>query len=283
MPHTPAPGLQRFFLDISYRGTSYHGWQRQTNAPSVQETVEDCLTQVLGRSHNEKVTIQGSGRTDTGVHALRQVAHVDLPEETDLSRLYIAVNGTLPADIALRSIHPVKPEAHARFSAFRRRYIYVAMARKTPFASGMAAWLRGPVPDLERMNAAADILLQHEDFQSFSRSKTNVTHFRCQLQEARWHQEGELFIFEVASNRFLRGMVRAIVGTTWEVGMGFRPLATFEDILLHKDRRYAGRAAPAVGLYFANTEYNQDIFLENPLQSLPLDAKAWLANPLFLA
>lgn len=245
----------RYFIEIGYLGTHFHGWQAQKDGViTVQGELEKALSTVL----NEPVQIQGSSRTDTGVHARQQFAHFDV-----LSPLHPALpdrlNRFLHPDIAVRAIYPVTDDKHARFDAIGRKYIYRIIGRKDPFKTQTAA-LYTRKPDVGAMNQAAEILLQHSNFQSFSKVKTNVLTFQCTLTEALWLENDETLEFHITANRFLRGMVRAIVGTLLDVGYGKTSLGNVEDILASQDRTKAGSAARAEGLTLEKVIYPTQYF-----------------------
>lgn len=242
-------------MHLAYDGSPYHGWQTQPNAHTVQQEIEEALAQILRRP----CPIMGSGRTDTGVHALEQVAHFDVEEAIEEALLRKKLNGILPPAIAIHSIQEVQAEAHARFDAVDRSYCYQVRLRKDPFAPGRA-WTLYQNPDLEKMNEAALFLLKQEDFQCFSKVHTDVRHFRCSLYEAYWEQEGDALRFHIRANRFLRGMVRAIVGTLVALGQGKVSLGQFQEILASGDRRMAGAAAPPYGLYLSSVRYPESVY-----------------------
>jgi tRNA pseudouridine38-40 synthase len=204
----------------------------------------------------------GAGRTDTGVHARQMFAHFDLAEEiVNPQELVFLLNGFLKDDIAIRSIRRVQPDAHARFDATARDYEYHISTAKDPFNAPLHYYLKNS-PDIELMNQAAKILLLHEDFQCFSRSNTDVKTFLCTIKNATWQQEGSSLIFFISANRFLRNMVRAIVGTLLEVGYKKREVKDIEMVIKSKDRGEAGFSAPAQGLYLSRIEYPQNIFID---------------------
>ncbi|SDL52130.1 tRNA pseudouridine38-40 synthase [Siphonobacter aquaeclarae] len=243
-------------IELAYNGSGYNGWQRQPNAVSVQEELEKGLSLLL----REPINLIGSGRTDTGVHAAQQFAHFDreAPIE-DIPFLLFKLNHVLSQGIAVYRIFPVADTVHARFTATSRKYEYHIARRKTPFRPAMVYPLDMPL-DIEAMNEAGKILLQHEDFQSFSLVKTQVKTFRCRITEARWVEEGTELVFHVRADRFLRGMVRALVGTLLEVGRNRLSLAELEEIILAKDRRKAGRAVPPDGLFLMEVTYPENAF-----------------------
>lgn len=245
----------RYFIDLAYDGTRYHGWQTQKNASSVQETLDQALCLILG----ETVETVGSGRTDTRVHALQQVAHFDVSRKIQAEKIRDRLNSYLPGDIAIRHIWEVKPDAHARFDAVRRCYEYRISRIKDPFLIQRAFYFRSKI-DLERMNEAAGILINTRNFQSFSRVKTEVNHFICEVYDAVWEKAGEMIIFSICADRFLRGMVRALVGTMLDIGTGKTGIDDLNKIILQRDRKAAGRAVPAHGLYLKSVRYPEEIY-----------------------
>ena len=249
----------RYFIQLSYRGTAYHGWQTQANGLSVQKTLENALSQRFGKP----VYVVGSGRTDAGVHAEQQFAHFDTDEPLPLSEpLLYSLNCILPDDMAIHAIFPVGATDHARFSATSRYYQYHITRHKNAFQAGLAYHFR-PLLDIDRMNEACQLLVPCLDFESFSKARANVTHFRCKLDFAYWQRTADdRLTFHIRANRFLWGMVRTIVGTMVEIGQGRMSLDQFEQIILAKDRRVAGRAAPANGLYLVEVTYPDRVFDE---------------------
>lgn len=245
----------RYLFSISYRGTHYNGWQTQANAKGVQEVVEDVLCKIL----REKINIVGSGRTDTGVHCQRQYFHADISEIKNNEALLQNLNAFLPKDIAIHSIQPIHPEASARYHATERSYRYLITRKKDPLLVGMAWYCFKPL-DIPTMNRAAALLKGTHDFECFSKVKTDVNHFVCTLKKAQWNQKKDILYFDIAANRFLRGMVRAIVGTLVDVGSGKISLKEFEAILKSKDRKKAGMNVPAEGLYLMDVKYPKRIF-----------------------
>lgn len=247
---------KRYFLELGYKGTGYHGWQIQGNALTVQEIVEDAISVLL----RDSTSILGSGRTDTGVHASQQFVHFDADEITERDTFIKKLNGVLPKDIAAFELRPVTPGAHARFSAKWRSYEYRISIQKNPFEEDLS-WFCYYKLDVSRMNEAAELLLHYLDFECFSRVKTEVNHFECKIKEAYWEQIGQHLIFHITANRFLRGMVRAIVGTLVLVGRGKLDLEEFRAIILSKKRIRAGSSAPAQGLFLTKVVYPESIFI----------------------
>jgi len=251
----------RYFIQLSYDGTGYHGWQVQPNGVSVQEVLQKALSTLL----RQPTEVTGAGRTDAGVHASMMVAHFDWPaahedegcEEMplDCTQLTYKLNRLLPPDVAVQAVRPVGPEMHARFSATRRTYHYYIHTRKDPFLRGYSWQVNVPL-DFALMNEAAQVLLEYSDFTSFSKTGTDVKTNICQLTEARWEQlkPGE-WRFTVSANRFLRNMVRAIVGTLVEVGRHRMTISQMRHAIEAKDRQRAGESVPGHALYLTNIEY----------------------------
>ena len=251
----------RYFIQLSYDGTGYHGWQVQPNGVSVQEVLQKALSTLL----RQPTEVTGAGRTDAGVHASMMVAHFDWPaahkgegcEEAplDCTQLTYKLNRLLPPDVAVQAVRPVGPEMHARFSATRRTYHYYIHTRKDPFLRGYSWQVNVPL-DFALMNEAAQVLLEYSDFTSFSKTGTDVKTNICQLTEARWEQlkPGE-WRFTVSANRFLRNMVRAIVGTLVEVGRHRMTISQMRHAIEAKDRQRVGESVPGHALYLTNIEY----------------------------
>ena len=253
--------MARFFITMSFDGTAYCGWQVQPNGVSVQGTVEAALSKLLRRD----VGITGAGRTDAGVHAAMMVAHFDAePEElpqsprqgqTPTDYLAYRLNGMLPQDIAIHDIKVVAPEMHARFSARARTYYYYVHTRKSPFLRDRS-WRLVARPDFQLMNKAADMLLEVADFTSFSKLHTDAKTNICHVTHARWVQLSDYeWRFEITADRFLRNMVRAIVGTLMEVGRATLSPDGFRQVIEQKDRSAAGDSVPARGLFLQFIEY----------------------------
>jgi len=248
----------RFFLEFSYAGTNYHGWQRQPNAISVQEVMEGALGTLL----KQPTPLLAAGRTDTGVHARQMVAHFDSTLHVDQrSSLVYQLNQFLPPDVVIHQIHPVKDHAHARFDALSRSYEYHIVEGKTAFGNELHYRINQTL-DLEVMNEAAQLLLQYEDFECFSKSKTDVKTFLCNIHQARWSRTEKGYIFTISANRFLRNMVRAIVGTLLEIGLKKKAIADLDRIIRSKKRSEAGYSVPAQGLFLTAITYPEDIFIE---------------------
>ena len=235
-------------------GKHYHGWQKQPNAKTVQETLEDALSKLL----REPIALMGAGRTDTGVHAKKMVAHFDRSKISDLTDLTYRLNAFLPEDIAVEKLVTVPNEAHARFDAIERTYEYWIVQHKNPFYTDAAYFYKYPL-DVEKMNAAATLLLSYSDFECFSKSNTDVKTYRCHVKKASWAQKNERLVFTITADRFLRNMVRAIVGTLLEVGEGKKDLSDVKTILKSGDRGKAGPSVPAKGLYLIAVNYPKTI------------------------
>ena len=244
----------RYFIELSYDGTPFVGWQRQPSGDSVQSCLEDALS-ILFR---KPLSIVGAGRTDAGVHAHQLFAHVDLDEHVDQD-LTFRLNKLLPKEIAVRNIIAVAQDAHARFDAVSRSYRYHITTQKNPFLQKRSYQFAKPL-DLDLMNQAAKILIDHEDFKCFSKSKTDVKTYVCDIQQVHWQQNGSELVFFIQANRFLRNMVRAIVGTLIEVGLRKISISDFEAILASCDRSQAGYSVPAHGLYLEKVNYPKHIF-----------------------
>lgn len=247
----------RYFLTLAFNGTPFHGWQRQPNASSVQQTLEEALSTLL----RQPIAILGAGRTDTGVHAKRMVAHfeADLSKATEDNLVYL-LNRYLDENICIYSLKRVKPEAHARFDATARTYQYHLATQTNPFRQQLQYTFPSPL-DFDLMNQAAAILLQYNDFECFSKSNTDVKTFLCTITQAIWVLNKEEAIFTITANRFLRNMVRAIVGTLIEVGQKKISVDQMHHIITSKDRGAAGYSVPACGLYLTEIEYPSEIYL----------------------
>ena len=247
----------RYFFDISYKGTAYHGWQQQPNALTVQEVINKALYTLFG----EQIETIGSGRTDTGVHAKMQVFHADIPEKYELPDLQHKLNGLLPHDIVVNQIDKVKEDAHARFSAVSRGYEYRISFRKTPFGENEDYFLPKH-PNASIINQGCQLLLGEHDFASFSRVKTDVNNFRCTIYQAEWNQSPDRAVFIIKANRFLRGMIRALVGTLLDLGFDKISIDDFKAIIAAQNRTVAGQSVPPQGLYLCDVRYPDEIFIK---------------------
>lgn len=249
----------RYFIKLAYNGTNYHGWQSQPNASSVQETLNKAVSVVL----NTKVNLTGAGRTDTGVHAKEMYAHFDFEPLFDIQNLIHKLNSYLPKDIVVYDIICVPDQAHARFDATKRTYEYHINTFKNAFSQN-ESWYFHQKLDLDLMNEASKILFNHIDFQCFSKVNTDVNTFDCTIFEAYWTRDtANKLIFTISANRFLRNMVRAIVGTLINVGLHKITINDFNEIIKNKNRKKAGFSVPAHGLYLTKIEYNYIKNLKN--------------------
>ena len=247
--------MPRYFLHLAYNGADYHGWQSQPNAITVQETVEKALSRVLRR----QVAIVGAGRTDTGVNARSMYAHFDVDNEiVDPQRLISALNSLVGRDIAIYGIRRVADDAHARFDAVARTYKYFVTTRKSPFDYRFA-WNPPYRLDVDAMNAAAARLADYIDFTSFSKLHTDVVTNNCRIYEARWTAESDRLTFTIKADRFLRNMVRAIVGTLVDVGRGKTSVDEFCRIIERKDRCAAGASVPGNALFLWQVDYPYEV------------------------
>ncbi|SFC41041.1 tRNA pseudouridine38-40 synthase [Parapedobacter composti] len=245
---------KRYFIELAFIGTAYHGWQIQPNAVTVQELLDKALTTIL----RQPVNTVGCGRTDTGVHATQLYAHFDVRDDELLKQpdeCCYKLNALLPHDIAVRRLFAVAPGAHARFDAVKRSYEYHTHFGKNPFLHGRSWQLRG-VPDVDAMNEAAKILLEYDDFSCFSKSNTQVHTHICEIMRAEWlWVSDQQLVFYISANRFLRNMVRAIVGTLIEIGRGENKPAYMHTVIQSKSRAVAGSSVPACGLYLTEVIY----------------------------
>lgn len=242
-------------MEICYKGTNYSGWQVQDNSNSIQGEIQNALTTLL----KSETDIMGAGRTDAGVHGLGMVAHFDAVEIKDQNDFQYKVNSILPKDIAVRSIRPVREDAHARFDAISRSYEYRIHTRKEPFSSDDSYFFNKELDD-ECIEKAIEIIKSHRDFEAFSKVHTEVNHFNCDIFEASWERSASHHVFRIRADRFLRGMVRTIVGTLLDIGTKRTSIEQLQTILASKDRKLAGRAVPAHGLYFMETRYPEEIW-----------------------
>lgn len=248
--------MQRYFMEIAYNGSNYHGWQFQPNASSVQETLENAVSLIL----REKIKITGCGRTDTGVHASSFYLHFDTDNTKNTEDIKFRLNNYLPHDIAIKNIFPVKNTAHARFNANKRTYKYYIHTEKDPFIEGLSFFTPFK-PNLKSMNEACKYLFEFIDFTSFSKVHTDNKTNTCTIYKAEWKQSDHRIIFEISADRFLRNMVRAIVGTMLDIGKGKLTHPEIKDIIKAKDRSAAGHSASAKGLFLTNVEYPKEIFI----------------------
>ena len=248
----------RYFFEIAFNGKPYHGWQIQENAITVQQIVQEKL-QLIHK--NEKPTVTGCGRTDAGVHAEQFFFHVDIPPISNLDKYCFQMNNMLPIEIQLKQIHLVKEDAHARFDALSRTYEYRFSTLKSPFSSGFVTYISEKI-NVNNMNECCQMIKGKHDFTSFSKTHTDVNHFFCEILEAEWVKKDEQIIFRVKANRFLRNMVRALVGTMVLVGKEKISSSDFKKIIMSKDRTKAGPSAKAHGLFLTNIAYSNHIYVQ---------------------
>ncbi|AUS06084.1 tRNA pseudouridine(38-40) synthase TruA [Pseudotamlana carrageenivorans] len=244
----------RYFLELSYNGKPYHGWQNQPNAISVQEVLAKALTTILG----EKISIMGAGRTDAGVHASQMFAHFDSQMAFEKDKFLYKLNSYLPLDIAINDVFRVHDEAHTRFDALSRQYLYRITTKKNVFQYEQSYFVKKPL-DVDKMNAASKILFDYEDFQCFSKSNTDVKTYNCEIMKAEWFYKDDELHFVIKANRFLRNMVRAIVGTMVNIGLGKIAVEEMHSIIQSKSRCEAGFSVPAHALFLTHIEYPEDI------------------------
>jgi len=250
---------QRYFIHLAYNGKNYNGWQIQDNAPSVQAYVNDACSAIF----QSDINVIGCGRTDTGVHALNFYAHFELTEGLNIKSktTYLnKLNGFLPADIKIINILQVDPDAHARFSAISRTYEYWISQEKDPFNNDLSYFLYGDL-DIATMNAASKILFEYSDFTSFSKLHTDTKTNNCAIKQAHWKKDGNKLVFTIQADRFLRNMVRAIVGTLLDIGKGKISNNDFKEIIESKNRSNAGYSVPAKALFLKEVNYPPAIFL----------------------
>lgn len=252
--------MYRYFLQLSYIGTAYHGWQIQENAITVQQVLNEKLSIIL----QEKINAIGAGRTDTGVHAEYFMLHFDTEKPISDSALFIdKMNKVLPRDIALYRLFKVSREANTRFDALSRSYEYRITCKKNPFFTDLAWYYRVPLK-VNLMNHAAKILYEYQDFTSFSKTGTQVKTNNCKIYDAQWFEmDNNLLIFRIKADRFLRNMIRAITGTLIDVGREKLSLTDFRKIIESKNRSNAGFSVPAHGLFLTNIEYPEGMLISN--------------------
>ncbi len=247
---------QRYFMDISYLGKDYPGWQRQKNVTAIQNILEEKMSIFF----QKKIRIVGSSRTDAGVHALQQFAHVDLPPLQNLSQAVYHLNQLLPIHVAINQIYSVKNDAHARFDAIQRTYVYKIIRKKNPFTSTTHHYLRKKLCR-RAINQGIKYLSKTTNFSSFSKKNPSEKHFLCQIFAMTWHEIEDEITFSITANRFLRGMVRAIVGTLLCVGQKQLSIVDLKKIIHNKDRCQSQiKMAPAQGLYLKSVIYPDHIF-----------------------
>ncbi|EAQ40658.1 tRNA pseudouridine(38-40) synthase TruA [Polaribacter sp. MED152] len=240
----------RYFIELSYNGKNYHGWQIQPDVISVQEKLNSALSTIF----QQDIQVVGAGRTDTGVHASQMFAHFDVDKNLK-GDFAFKLNSILPKDIVVYKVFLVDDEKHARFDAVSRSYEYKIWLGRNPFLLDFSWQIHSQKPDLKLMNEAAKLLTEYTDFQTFSKVKTEVYTFNCDVTEAFWEQKGEELTFHISANRFLRNMVRAIVGTLLDVGFGKISIDDFRNIIESKNRGNAGLSVPAKGLFLTQIKY----------------------------
>ncbi len=248
----------RYFIHLAYNGTDFHGWQVQDNAPTIQETVNKALSTLLGKGIN----VIGCGRTDTGVHASDFYAHFDWNykfSEKKLNDLVFKLNRFLPNAILIFDIKEVKPEVNSRFDAVSRTYKYYVNRRKDPFNEDLSFYIYGEL-NVEKMNLAAQKMMQFTDFTSFSKLHTQTKTNHCKITYAKWEEKEHQLIFTITADRFLRNMVRAIVGTLLDVGKGKLSIEDFIQIIENKNRCDAGYSVPGKALFLHKVNYPEDIW-----------------------
>jgi len=240
----------RYFIELSYNGKNYHGWQTQPDVISVQEKINSALSTL----YQQEIQVVGAGRTDTGVHASQMFAHFDV-DKIVKGDLVFKLNSILPQDIVVYRVFEVDAEKHARFDAVSRSYEYKVWLGRNPFLLDFSWQIHSQNLDIKIMNEAAKLLLEYENFQTFSKVKTEVYTFNCNVTEAFWEQKGNELTFTISANRFLRNMVRAIVGTLVDVGLGKLTVTDFRKIIESKNRSNAGLSVPAKGLFLTQIKY----------------------------
>ena len=255
----------KYFFEIAYHGKKYAGWQNQANAIGIQSIIENTLSQMF----RTEIKIIGSGRTDTGVHCEQQFFHCELEKAFEYDSLIQRMNSFLPKDIVVKAIRKVKPDANARFDALERTYQYRITRKRNPFLEGLTWHYFRPL-DIQTMNRAAALLQGEHDFECFSKVNTDVNHFLCNIKKAEWKERGTMLVFTITANRYLRGMVRSIVGTLLDVGSGKTSMKEFQHILQSRDRKKAGANVPAQGLYLVKVKYPSRIFVKESTNKLPL-------------
>jgi tRNA pseudouridine38-40 synthase len=240
----------RYFIELSYHGKNYHGWQIQPDVISVQQKVNNALSIML----QQEISVVGAGRTDTGVHASQMFAHFDVAQEI-VGNVVFKLNSILPEDIVVYKVFLVANDKHARFDALSRSYAYKICLGRNPFLLDFTWQIHSQKFNIDLMNEAAQLLLAYKDFESFSKVKTEVHTFNCDITKAVWIENGDELIFYISANRFLRNMVRAIVGTLIEVGSGKKTVKDFREIIESKNRSKAGLSVPAKGLFLTAIKY----------------------------
>ena len=245
----------RYFIELSYKGKNYCGWQIQPNANTVQEEIQNALSKIL----RTPISCMAAGRTDTGVHASQMFIHLDTDIEIDSPKYIYKFNAVLPDDIAIYSIFRVKDDAHTRFNAISRSYEYQVLQARNPFLLDTTWQIPNSKLNVALMNEAAKLLLKYTNYKCFSKSKTDVKTYNCTITNAEWIVTDNLLVFHISADRFLRNMVRAIVGTLVEIGQGKKSISDFIKIIESEDRNMAGPSAPAKGLMLTPLNYPENI------------------------
>ncbi len=246
----------RYFIYFSFNGKHYHGWQKQKNSLTVQEKIEESLSVLL----KDKILVTGAGRTDAGVHAKQMVAHFDFNEHFENSnKLVFKLNQFLSNDISVKSLKSVKNNAHARFDAISRTYEYHISRDKDVFSEEYSYHLNYSL-NKKKINEAIKIIINNKDFKCFTKSKTNVTNYICNIIDSKWMEFDKKYVFKITANRFLRNMVRSIVGTLIDVGLEKTSIDDFIEIIMSKNRSMAGYSVPAKGLFLTKISYPEEIF-----------------------
>lgn len=247
----------RYFIELSYNGKNYHGWQIQPKVISIQEKINEALSKLL----RTPISIMGAGRTDAGVHSSQMFAHFDFQEKIDITELLERLNSFLPDDIVIYKIFEVNQKAHSRFHAISRSYEYRIYLGRNPFLLDTTWQLFRYQLNIEKMNEASKLLLEYKDFKCFSKSNTDVKTHNCKITEAQWKKNGELLIFHITADRFLRNMVRAIVGTLIDIGLEKKTIEDFVKIIESRSRENAGFSVPAKGLFLTEIKYPNSIYI----------------------
>ncbi len=247
--------IKRYYIELAYKGTNFHGWQIQPNAVTVQETLEKALSVKL----QQEIRVVGAGRTDTGVHSRFFVAHFDSSINIDKKTIF-GLNNLLPNDIVVFDIKKVKLDFNARFDAKSRTYKYYITNTKSPFLTEVTTFIKDKI-DISLLNKASEILFNYTDFTSFSKLHTDTKTNNCKIINAKWFIENDITVFEITADRFLRNMVRSIVGTLLDINIGKIKITDLEKIIESKNRSKAGKSAPAQGLFLTKIEYDRNIFI----------------------
>lgn len=249
--------MPRFFIEFSYDGTNYHGLQKQPNSNTIQEVIETNLSKFL----RSEINLTLAGRTDSGVHAKQMFSHFDVNNEFDVENFCSRLNSMLPNDICIESLKKVKDDAHCRFDADSRTYEYTIISKKDPFNYKYSYYLKENL-DIKKMNNMCKLLIANDDFKCFSKSNTDVKTYICDIKEAEWIMKENTYIFKITADRFLRNMVRSIVGTMIEAGKNKISEKDFQKIIDSRDRSAAGYSVPSSGLTLLNINYKK-IFINS--------------------